>query len=507
MAGSAVVLCLGVLAPPAPTSAVQRPARVSDFNGDGIVDLAVGIPGEDIGHAKNSGAVSVLYGSGTGLTAARDQVWTQDSPGVPGVAEGQEGRERGDSFGAALVSADFDRDGYADLAMAAPFDRVGERMLAGSVTVLFGSARGLRSAGAQRLALRDVPGIPPSYDEGFGTSVTAGDVDGDGYPDLLATGTQVVDGTWGAVLAVFPGGTHGLGPARQAAITTVALAAGGSAVPGRLLASGRLDPDRYADVVAASSDAAGRAVLVMHGSASGLRVDGADLWGQDSPGILDSTGPDDFGSAAAIGDLDRDGHPDLAVGVSSETLTGSPRNSGAVAVLYGTATGLSSARNQLWTLASPGVPGAPTADGRLGKALAIGDLSGDGIADLAIGMYRVGRHGGGVLVLRGSPAGLTASGARLWTQDTRGVPDKGERADRFGSSLAIADFGRSHRLDLAIGAPNEGVGSRWYAGQVTVLYGRSTGLSAKHAQAWSQGSPRVKGTSQSGDFFGRVLAP
>jgi FG-GAP repeat len=64
-----------------------------DFNHDGFTDLAAGAPFEDVGSASNAGAVSVLYGSGGGLTTTGGQLFTQNSAGVPGTAE------RGDRFG------------------------------------------------------------------------------------------------------------------------------------------------------------------------------------------------------------------------------------------------------------------------------------------------------------------------------------------------------------------------------------------------------------------------
>jgi hypothetical protein len=58
-----------------------------DFNGDGFDDLAVGVPGEDVGGATDAGAVNLLFGSAGGLAAAGAQIWSQASPGVPGAAE------------------------------------------------------------------------------------------------------------------------------------------------------------------------------------------------------------------------------------------------------------------------------------------------------------------------------------------------------------------------------------------------------------------------------------
>jgi hypothetical protein len=58
-----------------------------DFNNDGFVDLAAGAPWERVGSLGLAGAVSVLPGSAGGLTATGGQLFTQNSPGVPGLAE------------------------------------------------------------------------------------------------------------------------------------------------------------------------------------------------------------------------------------------------------------------------------------------------------------------------------------------------------------------------------------------------------------------------------------
>jgi len=86
---------VGVAHAAQPASAAGQRA---DFNGDGFDDLAVGAPFEDVGGALGAGAVNVLYGSAAGLTGAGSQLFTQDSPGVPGVAE------HDDLFGGALAA-------------------------------------------------------------------------------------------------------------------------------------------------------------------------------------------------------------------------------------------------------------------------------------------------------------------------------------------------------------------------------------------------------------------
>ena len=64
-----------------------------DFNHNGFTDLAAAAPEETVGTLPAAGAVSVLYGSGGGLTTTGGQLFTQNSAGVPGTAE------RGDRFG------------------------------------------------------------------------------------------------------------------------------------------------------------------------------------------------------------------------------------------------------------------------------------------------------------------------------------------------------------------------------------------------------------------------
>src|SRR5207253_10766060 len=92
----------------------------SDFNGDGFPDQAIGAPSEDLGSLDDAGAVNVLYSSATGLQtdAPADQLWTQDSTDVEDQAES------GDRFGFALVGADFNGDGFADLAIGAPSEEL-----------------------------------------------------------------------------------------------------------------------------------------------------------------------------------------------------------------------------------------------------------------------------------------------------------------------------------------------------------------------------------------------
>lgn len=112
----------------------------ADFNGDGKDDLAIGVPGEDIGSTINGGAVEVLYGSSSGLSATSpiaDQFWTQDSANV------NDASEDGDLFGRFLSAIDFNGDGNYDIAIGIPNEDVGAIEDAGAVQLLYGSSKGL----------------------------------------------------------------------------------------------------------------------------------------------------------------------------------------------------------------------------------------------------------------------------------------------------------------------------------------------------------------------------
>jgi hypothetical protein len=129
-----------------------------DFNGDGLKDLAIGVPGEDvIGPTKGSriadaGAVHVIYYAaiGTGLSATAgpgNQFFTQNTTGVLDTAEA------GDRFGSVLTGWDFGKGSLADLAVSVPFESIGTIAGAGAINVIYGdnttATPGLNATGSQ----------------------------------------------------------------------------------------------------------------------------------------------------------------------------------------------------------------------------------------------------------------------------------------------------------------------------------------------------------------------
>jgi len=152
-----------------------------DFNGDGFDDLAIGIEDEDVDLLSDAGAVHILYGSASGLTAAGDQFLHQDTPGIADRAES------GDHFADDLIAGDFDGDGFDDLAIGIEDESVAGVEQAGAVAVLSGARHGLRTQGDAFLH-QDVAGIPDANDEGdsWGGEVASGDFNGDGFDDLAS---------------------------------------------------------------------------------------------------------------------------------------------------------------------------------------------------------------------------------------------------------------------------------------------------------------------------------
>lgn len=439
-----------------------------DFNGDGYADLAIGVPHKEVFDGVinqiDAGIVQVIYGSAAGLNATTgearvaDQIWHRALGGVSARAD--------DEYGSALAMGDFNNDGYDDLAVGLPGARIDGESGAGAVQVIYGSASGLAPDGIQEWSrANDGDAGAPAANEGYGSSLAAGDFDGDGRDDLAI------------------------------------------GIP-------------YTEV---NGDAGAGAVEVLYGRSAGLAALGDELITQDTAGFVASPAEpaDHFGFALAAGDFNGDSVDDLAVGTPYEDNGVGYADAGAVQVFFGKQ-GATAGNSGLlrfgavvdpqhWRSDSDNVEGAMEAGDRFGFALAAADYNGDGYDDLAVGipMETHGAGGGAILyggainVINGGATGLEATvawPARIWHQDSTDVEDQVAENEFFGFSLAGADFNNDGYDDLAIGVPgNQVLGVA--IGSVHIMYGTTIGVTqAGDHLIYDPGNPAA------GDWFAWAVA-
>jgi len=377
-------------------------STAGDVNGDGYSDVIVGA----YQFSSNKGKVYVFRGSSGGLLGSAS--WTAT------------GATSDDRLGYSVSTAgDVNGDGFGDVVVGTPFVNGG----LGKVYVYYGSAAGL-PAGASWT-------VDGTATDRTGSSVAgAGDVNNDGYSDLLV-GHGGPTSTAGKSY-VYLGGPGGLA---STPVWTVSGENPGDEFGSSVQTAGDVNGDGYSDVMIgayAYFGITGKAYVYL-GTATGLEP--TPVWTASGPTGQGQTFYADTVSTA--GDLDGDGFADVMTGSS---------NLRTVYIYQGSLAGPDPIAT--WTLTS--------ADGSFGSEVAAaGDVNGDGYADLLVGAPLNGSFAGRAHLFLGQSGGPATTPA--WIDD-------GVSNDRFGHSIAPAgDVNDDGASDVIIGAFGALFGGKAYA--------------------------------------------
>ncbi|MHB1350612.1 MAG: integrin alpha [Desulfobulbaceae bacterium] len=440
-------------------------SSAGDVNGDGYADVVVGAPYYDKGEPAE-GAAFVYHGGSSGIGTSPVAVLDSNQANA--------------GMGFSVSSAgDVNGDGYADLVVGAPYYDKGETA-EGAAFVYHGGASGINANPAAVLDSNQA-------DAGMGLSVSsAGDVNGDGYADVVVGAPYYDNGeTDEGAAFVYHGSAAGIGTSPVAVLdSNQAAARSGHSVSG----AGDVNGDGYADVLVGApyydnGEADEGAAFVYHGSTAGISASPAVVL--ESNQIIACLG---F-SVSGAGDVNGDGYADVLVGApyydKGET------NEGAAFVYHGGISGISATPAEV--LESNQV------NANLGYSVSsAGDVNGDGYADVLVGApyYDKGEtNEGAAFVYHGGVAGISAT--------PTAVLDSNQADAGMGLSVSSAgDVNGDGYADVLVGAPAYDNGET-NEGAAFVYYGNSGGRPVLARQMRADGSLPVQvwGASYANDAF------
>lgn len=442
-------------------------AAVGDLNGDRAVDFVVGAPFGNAGKGASAGAAYLFYGPLERSTARLSDADAIFLGAAPGDFVGEDSGAVGD----------LDGDGLDELVLGAPGSIPGAQPGAakpGTAYLFHGSRERRRGTillepGCLGAGTCDATftGVHASDFFGFGLpSTPIGDTDGDGRDDLLI-GSAGYGGYSGAAYLYY--GKRFTGEIAAGAADAVFAGPPAGVATRALTGAGDLDGDGLADFAIAapgglvSARPTPGSVYVYYGRKD--RRAGSTTTAQADAVLVGELGARAGNGIAGGEDVDGDGLGDLLVGEPGFNAQGQ-RTPGRAHLIYGSRTRLGG------TMQLGGMPGQavlagdPSGD-ELGFAAALGDLDGDGFAEVVAGAPSAVGGAGAVVVFRGAPQRRLGSVA-LEAADRFLTGEAGERA---GAALAAADFNRDRAADLLVGSPAAKAAGP-AAGAARVLAGR-----------------------------------
>ncbi|MBA4099978.1 MAG: hypothetical protein C0484_24800 [Rhodospirillum sp.] len=438
-------------------------ASAGDVNADGFDDVIIGAPGFDPA-GKASGVSYVVFGKAGGFDPSID---LSSLDGATGFR--LDGAVDGDSTGASVASAgDLNGDGFDDLIVGAPFSDL-NAMNSGSSYVVFGKAGGFGSS-IDLSSLNGTTGFrldgTAMYDQSGSSVASAGDLNGDGFDDLIigANGVDAAGRGAGASYVVFGhaesfGSTLDLSSLNGA--TGFRLDGGADELSGSSVASaGDVNGDGFDDLIigAPGADPAGDfsgSSYVVFGKAAGFgstfdltSLNGATGFRLD--GVASYDAYNNFLSVASAGDVNGDGFDDLLVGASGADL--GAYDAGASYLVFGKAGGFAPTLDLASLDGANGLrlDGVESYDGSGTSVASAGDVNGDGIDDLIIGASGADPNGGGSgssYVVFGGSALSAAKRSTVSVLDVLDVSDEAV-ADNTGSAASHSTGGATDQISV-----------------------------------------------------------
>ncbi|MEW2292551.1 S1 family peptidase [Streptomyces sp. NPDC006743] len=415
-------------------------ARITDFNCDGVEDVAIADPKAAVAGKDGAGVVRIVYGGGKGTAEIN-----QDLDWVPG------GSEAGDWFGEAMDTVDYNEDGCTDLVVGTPSEDLGTATDAGMVDILYGAPGGIGTGSLKDTHFEQGSGTgsfkssTPETGDRTGQSVAAG-VTAAGEPFVvIGSPGEAIGSVAKAGMAFY---VHG--------DTNIAISQDSTGVPGAVEAN-----DGFGGAVAADANhiaiSASNETIGTDAGAGNVAVFSHQLNSEKRPTPL-------FGLDQDLDTVSGGAEPGDQFGKSLAMVTYRP-------------SGAATANESIIAIGSPGE-----------------DLDIDGVAKADTGMVQTFR-----ITAAGTYSQLNSYSSGTST-DT--VPGTAEAGDRFGTAVAAVNtapraVSSTATMKLAVGITDEAIGTTAKAGAITTfsLLG-SPGANNRWIEAGTSGIPGPAGADQ-----------